>query len=116
MKNSKRFARILSVMLCSILAATAISGCGKGGNESSTPASGSSTSTPASSGSSTKGSLYIEGSEGVTLTYWIPIDSTAAQHGDGHVFQITHIHNNVLLKISRFSSGKISVLSALPAD
>ena len=24
--------------------------------------------------------LYIEGSEGVTLTYWIPIDSTAAQH------------------------------------
>ena len=70
MKNSKRFARILSVMLCSILAATAISGCGKGGNESSTPASGSSTSTPASSGSSTKGSLYIEGSEGVTLTYW----------------------------------------------
>ena len=79
MKNRKRFARILSVMLCSLMAATAISGCGNGSSESSTPASTGSESTPASSASD-KGPLYIEGSEGVTLTYWIPIDSTAAQH------------------------------------
>ena len=60
MKNRKRFARILSVMLCSLMAATAISGCGNGSSESSTPASTGSESTPVSSASD-KGPLYIEG-------------------------------------------------------
>ena len=80
MKKSKLFARIFSVLLCSVLTASAMSGCGNKGGESSTPSQSSdssSSSTGSGSSSDGKGDLYIEGSEGVTLTYWIPIGSTA---------------------------------------
>ena len=80
MKKSKLFARIFSILLCSVLTASAMSGCGNKGGESSTPSQSSdssSSSTGSESNSDGKGDLYIEGSEGVTLTYWIPIGSTA---------------------------------------
>ena len=83
MKKSKLFARIFSILLCSVLTASAMSGCGNKGGESSTPSQSSdssSSSAGSESGSDGKGDLYIEGSEGVTLTYWIPIGSTAAQN------------------------------------
>ena len=83
MKKSKLFARIFSILLCSVLTASAMSGCGNKGGESSTPSQSSdssSSSAGSESSSDGKGDLYIEGSEGVTLTYWIPIGSTAAQN------------------------------------
>ena len=84
MKKSKLFARIFSVLLCSVLTASAMSGCGNKGGESSTPSQSSdssSSSTGSGSSSDGKGDLYIEGSEGVTLTYWIPIGSTPTSSG-----------------------------------
>ena len=74
MKKSKLFARIFSILLCSVLTASAMSGCGNKGGESSTPSQSSdssSSSAGSESSSDGKGDLYIEGSEGVTLTYWI---------------------------------------------
>lgn len=75
MKTSKRFARIIAICLCTIMTVAAVSGCGStGGTE--TQSSG----TSQTSQSSDKGPLYIEGSEGVTLTYWIPMDDQQAQN------------------------------------
>lgn len=77
MKKANLFKRVLSISLCSVMAAGMFSACGNSGNEAS--GTGSQTSSQ-SSGSSEKGSLYIEGSEGVTLTYWIPVNSLQAQN------------------------------------
>lgn len=77
MKKANLFKRILSISLCSALVTGMFSACGNSGNEAS--GTGSQTSSQ-SSGSSEKGSLYIEGSEGVTLTYWIPVNSLQAQN------------------------------------
>lgn len=77
MKKSRLFTRILSIALCSAMTAGIFSACGSEGNAESSTGSQSSSQ---SSESGEKGPLYIEGSEGVTLTYWIPIDSLQAQN------------------------------------
>lgn len=84
MKKRNLFKRILTVTLCAAVAAGMLSSCGSGESGSSS-ASGTTSSSKTSSASSQssgsdKGPLYIEGSEGVTLTYWIPMDSTPAQY------------------------------------
>lgn len=81
MKNSSLI-RFLSIALCTAMVTSVFTSCGSDADENSSEVS-SQSSTGASETSSSnqeKGSLYIEGSEGVTLTYWIPIDSTAAQN------------------------------------
>lgn len=81
MKKSKLSSRILSVLLCAVMILGIFGGCASGEGD----ASGSKVeSTPKASGVSStggeeKGPLYIEGSEGVTLTYWIPMSDQATQ-------------------------------------
>lgn len=77
MKKANLFKRILSISLCSVMAAGMFSACGNSGNEASGTGSQASSQ---SSGSSEKDSLYIEGSEGVTLTYWIPMGELESQN------------------------------------
>ena len=79
MRKSKLFTRILSIFLCSAMITGIFSGCRSGGNTESSTSSQPSSQSSDSVGVE-KGPLYIEGSEGVTLTYWIPMDSTQAQN------------------------------------
>ena len=83
MKN-RRLARFLAIALCAAMSVPAFGGCSSGGEESSSAGSTGSTeqssAVSSGSGSGEKGDLYIEGSEGVTLTYWIPMDSVQTQN------------------------------------
>ena len=77
MRKSKLFTRIFFIFLCSSMIAGIFSACRSGGNtESSTDSQ--TNSQPSDSGE--RGPLYIEGSEGITLTYWIPLDGVQAQN------------------------------------
>lgn len=82
MKNI-RLNRFLSFALCAVMVITIFSSCGSNAEESSgnSPDSQATDSSQKTSDSDQKkGSLYIEGSEGVTLSYWIPIDNLPAQN------------------------------------
>lgn len=78
MKNSTLFKRILSAMLCVTLILSVMAGCG--GNGGSDSSAGSDTEVSGTSAGGEENPLHIEGGEDVTLTYWIPISSTAAQN------------------------------------
>ncbi len=69
----------LSVILCAALLTVLFCGCGgKEPQQSQTPASSAGGTQPEETGD--KGPLYIEGSEGVTLTFWTPMEDIQTQH------------------------------------
>lgn len=85
MKKTRPAMTILSVLLCALMILGIFSGCGDNGdNPGSSGTSTPEVSTPESSDVSNddngeKGPLYIEGSEGVTLSYWVPMTDRATQ-------------------------------------
>ncbi len=88
--RKRTFTRILSFLLCTLLLASVITGCSGNTSTTETTAAGTTAAAATTAAEATTaagaaedsehGSLYIEGSDGVTLSYWIPIDSTAAQN------------------------------------
>ena len=84
MKKTTLFKQVLSVLLCLVMVAATFSACSGGtasdADTGSEVSSQPSQDQPSDPESGEKGPLYIEGSEGVTLTYWIPISSLQAQN------------------------------------
>ncbi len=89
MESKTRLRRFLAIFLGIVMIVGLANGCSKktedkqekeSGTESSVTEDSSNNETSENDASETQGPLYINGGEGVTLTYWIPMDTQQAQN------------------------------------